>query len=94
MNKPEEKNQRNSGLLQFNRCLWIFADSNENNENQRFSGRVLPVTSCVSSLLLLLTILTDTFLDDCRNSGRPCGEIDQVTHLKQGATVIKLLMLI
>lgn len=35
---------------------------------------ILPVTSCVSSWLLLLTMLTDMFLDDCRNSGRPCRE--------------------
>lgn len=31
----------------------------------------LPVTSCVSSWLLEPTMLTDTFLDDCRNNGRP-----------------------
>lgn len=38
-----------------------------------FSGRVVPVTSCVSSWLLLLTMFTDTFRDDCRYKGRPCG---------------------
>lgn len=57
-----------------------------------FSCGVLPVTSCVSSWLLLLTILTDTFLDDCRNSGRPCKEMDKVIYLIHGAIVIKLLM--
>lgn len=38
------------------------------------SRRNSPVTSCVRSWLLPLTTLTDTFLDDCRKSGRPCGD--------------------
>lgn len=57
-----------------------------------FSCCVLPVTSCVSSWLLLLTILTDTFLDDCRNSGRPCKDMNKVIYLDCSAMVVKLLM--
>lgn len=37
------------------------------------AGGSSPVTSWVSSWLLPSTTLTDTFLDDCRKSGRPCG---------------------
>lgn len=51
---------------------------------------VLPVTSCVSSWLLLLTILTDTFLDDCRNSGRPCRDKDEFIYSLCGTMVFKL----
>lgn len=52
-----------------------------------FSCCLLPVTSCVSSWLLLLTMLTDTFLEDCRNSGRPCEEMDKVICFVGGAVV-------
>lgn len=44
-----------------------------------------PVTSCVRSSLLPLTTLTDTFLDDCRKSGRPCRDSD-----RQAMTALRL----
>lgn len=68
--------------------VWCFGGvrtSNIQTPWKRFvSCCVLPVTSCVSSLLLLLTMLTDTFLDDCRKSGRPCEETHKVCHYVRG----------
>lgn len=73
-------------------CIWSIKTwiiSKENNMKAVcFSRCIIPVTSCVSSWLLLLTILTDTFLDDCRKSGRPCGDRDRLsiysTDLEKG----------
>lgn len=65
-----------SGLM-FTRNEGVHRIKRKNINKVHESGPcILPVTSCVSSWLLLLTMLTDMFLDDCRNSGRPCRERD------------------